>query len=170
MKFFLFLTLITSFSAQAIPELYCVSTAGYGAITKISLFTNAKGNLTGGIEVTSQEGYLADINSIVRLRNLSYDEVSGTITNASKTFTIVLDKKELSPAQASKYFLEYVDDEGNVSRVRGHHVGFSKYRLAKLTNFEISAKNGSWQEALNNAFKVGVNKYLCGDVVNMIKN
>lgn len=166
--YLLFLTI--SFSAQAFPELYCVSTSGFGAITKISLFTNSEGVLTGGIEVTSQEGYLADVDSIVKLKDLKYDDSKKTISNESKTFALVLDKKELTPAQASKYFVKYYDDEGHVSRVSGHHVGFSKYILGKLSGFKISAKKNSWQEALNNAFASGVNKYLCGDSKNIIKN
>lgn len=161
---------LISLSAQAFPELYCVSTAGYGAITNISIFTNAKGTLRASAEITSQEGYLADIDSIVTLQRLNYDDSTKVIANDKGTFKFILDDKELTPSQATKYGVTYYGEEGEVRRFIGHKVEFKKYRLGSLKNFKIPAKKDSWQEALNDAFKAGVNQYLCGNAKDIKKD
>lgn len=68
----------------------------------MSLFTNEKGTVRLSAKSLSQEGYLADTPAFTLFQRTTFDSQTNTIANKAGTFELVIDAKELTPAQAAK--------------------------------------------------------------------
>lgn len=166
---FLLSMMFVSVTANAMPELYCVSARNYGAMTQVSLFTNAKGTLRMSAEMTSQEGYLANTDNLLTLQRLKFDQSTQSISNGDESVKLVL-SKEISRAQAYDLYSKFTDENGTYPMGSGLKIEFSKLRLATMVNFKVPAKRNSWQAILNQAFKAGVTQYICGDARDAVRN
>ena len=163
-----------AFAANS-PQLYCLSTHAYGAITQIALFTNDKGTLRVGGEITSQEGDLAPLGNLMTFTHLQWNESTGTYAPSANSsqknqLELVIDKEALSAADGVKLLQNshWTDEEDGsshlVSAGSGFAVEFKKFHRATLKQFKIAAApKDSWHEALNQAFTSGNTEYVCGD-------
>ncbi len=170
---FLFVFLLNIFTLTAfanVPQLYCVSTGGYGAVTQVSLFTNAKGSLRASAEITSQEGFLADSAVFLLGSRLKYDAKSRTISNAKNTIELRISNKALSRDEAYELFPRFKDEEGFMATLgTNFDREFTKYYEATLVNLEYAAPKDSMKEVFKDSFKAGNTQFVCGNFVDIIK-
>ena len=163
----LFAALFTlpTYAAPTVPQLYCVSSVGYGAMIRISLFTNEKGTLRSTAEITDQEGDTGETGNLVTIKSLKYDEATRTISSgptAKDNVQIVIDEKTITLDDAKQLFPKGHDEDGEYTLYP--EITFTKYYTATIKAFSIAkAKKTSYQDFLNLALSKPDSKLICGD-------
>lgn len=157
--------------AAKTPALYCISTESFHSknswpVNQIEIFTNDKGSMQMRLQFHAwgqSEVEVANIttDSLLRLNQLSFDASTKTLSNSSQKFVLTL-QEDLSPNQA-KAILSKKEAGFDFVNPAGLAVNFKKLSLAKLSAFDYPGKSNEWSGTLMEAFKAGVNEYICGN-------
>ncbi|MGE3611821.1 MAG: hypothetical protein AB7I27_19690 [Bacteriovoracaceae bacterium] len=176
-KMIIALILFSTFAQSATPAFYCISTKTYQdkdswPVNQIEIFTTEKGSLQMRLQYHAwgqSEGEDTNIttDALLKLKDLRFSLATKTLSHSSQKFVLTLGKA-LTPKQAEE-ILSKKDTGADFENPDGIRVEFQKYSLATLTSFMYPGKAEEWSAVLMDAFKAGVNEYICGDLKDIKK-